>query len=434
MTGWGLWSRRPGVRVPSITLVPQPATGPVPRSRPRGSLRVAPAPGTNEPSPPSGHHCWRSSSPRTAERSASRVDPRASTSSLIAWGPWPGRPTSVCVRRSVGFVSVSTRSSASAARGVGARDRPPGHARSPPGRRCQGPVRRRAAGGRSTSGERRAGWIGAALAVPPASTRRRRTSRSRAWRQRQIDPEGGEQLAVAGLRAWQHTLGDQAVDLGPDGREIEAVGAKHAGRRVVAVEEQAEEHVLGPQVAMVQPPSLLMGHAGRDTSRLGDIHRSGDFHHRGYLRDPGRLPGPCFWWTACLLTPSRLAMSCQDQPLVRALSTCRASRTSSSPRREATARRPISGSWLLLATAKVATSRSARFSMPSRYLDDSKAVNPFLTMELSGSQPGDLLPRLALPSGSRADPTGGRPGQWSSCRCCRPAPGCPVLVTSQRVL
>src|SRR6266498_88309 len=239
----------------------------------------------------------------------------------------------------------------------------------------------------------------------------------------QIDPEGGEQLAVAGLRAWQHTLGDQAVDLGPDGREIEAVGAKHAGRRVVAVEEQAEEHVLGPQVAMVQPPSLLMGHAGRDTSRLGDIHRSGDFHHRGYLRDPGRLPGPCFWWTACLLTPSRLAMSCQDQPLVRALSTCRASRTSSSPRREATARRPISGSWLLLATAKVATSRSARFSMPSRYLDDSKAVNPFLTMELSGSQPGDLLPRLALPSGSRADPTGGRPGQWSSCRCCRPAPG-----------
>src|SRR6266540_564645 len=93
--------------------------------------------------------------------------------------------------------------------------------------------------------------------------------------------------------------------------------------------------------------------------------------HGGYLPCPGRLRGPCFWWTACLLTPSRLAICCQDQPLARALSTCRASRTSSRPCRAATARRPTSGSRLSMAAANVATSLLLVFvlAMGSRYLD-----------------------------------------------------------------
>jgi hypothetical protein len=46
-----------------------------------------------------GHWAWSSSS-RTAARSISRVSPRAWTSSLIACGPWLGRPTWPRSRRS----------------------------------------------------------------------------------------------------------------------------------------------------------------------------------------------------------------------------------------------------------------------------------------------------------------------------------------------
>src|SRR6266446_3996903 len=44
-----------------------------------------------------------------------------------------------------------------------------------------------------------------------------------------------------------------------------------------------------------------------------------------------------FWWTACLLTPSRPAIAFHVQPLARALSTCNASRTSTRARSAATA-------------------------------------------------------------------------------------------------
>ena len=56
-------------------------------------------------------------------------------------------------------------------------------------------------------------------------------------------------------------------------------------------------------------------------------------------------------------------MSCQDHPLDRALSTWRASRTSSRPRSAATARRPTSGSRLLLALARADAWRT-RYAEP----------------------------------------------------------------------
>src|SRR6266508_2993104 len=176
----------------------------------------------------------------------------------------------------------------------------------------------------------------------------------------EVDAEGGQQLGVAGLGAREHALGDQPVDLGPDGLKVQALGAQQAGGGVVAVAdgvvavaEQAEQQVLGPEVVVLPALGLLPAQVGHDAGLLGGVH------HAGYLPGPARARGPCFWCTACLLTPSRLAMSCQDQPLARALPTCSASSTSSRPRRAATARRPSSGSWLLVAAASVATWRSA---------------------------------------------------------------------------
>jgi len=51
----------------------------------------------------------------------------------------------------------------------------------------------------------------------------------------QVDPQAGQQLLVGGLRPGQDSLGDQPVDPGPDGAEVEAVGHQHPGGKVVAV-------------------------------------------------------------------------------------------------------------------------------------------------------------------------------------------------------
>src|SRR6266511_572099 len=177
----------------------------------------------------------------------------------------------------------------------------------------------------------------------------------------QVDAEGGEQLGVAGLRAWQQ--------------------------------------VLGAEVTVPQAFGLQAAEVGHDAGLLGGGH------HAGYLPGPGRARGPCFWCTACLLTPSRLAMSRQDQPLARALSTCRASSTSARPRRAATARRPISGSWLAVAAANVVTWLVVASSMASTYLDDSRQSmllddsNPFFVqrpVNLTGcfTNPYDRIAKL----------------------------------------
>src|SRR3712207_6133142 len=125
--------------------------------------------------------------------------------------------------------------------------------------------------------------------------------------------------------------------------------------------------MLRAEVVLVAALGLFAGEVGHDAGRLGESH------HRGHLPGPDRARGPCFWWTACLVTPSRLAMSCQDQPLARALSTWRASRASTRPRRAATALRPTSGSWLLVAAARVLAWGSAG-SMASSYPDGGLVV------------------------------------------------------------
>ena len=55
--------------------------------------------------------------------------------------------------------------------------------------------------------------------------------------------------------------------------------------------------------------------------------------------------------------------------MVRAFSTCKASSTSTSPRRAATAASPTSGSWLLVAAATWVTSLEAASPMASIYFD-----------------------------------------------------------------
>jgi hypothetical protein len=62
----------------------------------------------------------------------------------------------------------------------------------------------------------------------------------------------------------------------------------------------------------------------------------------GELHKPNRRP-VSLWCTAWLVTPRRAASCCQDQPVARALATCRASRTSTRPPRAATAAGPTSG-------------------------------------------------------------------------------------------
>ena len=111
-----------------------------------------------------------------------------------------------------------------------------------------------------------------------------------------------------------------------------------------------------------------------------DKARRGEATDAELLR--GKLDTPTGCWTrsarpknACLATPNRLAMSCQDQPLARALSTCRASSTSARPRKAATARRPISGSWLAVAAANVVTWLLVASSIASIYLDKTRRVN-----------------------------------------------------------
>ena len=77
----------------------------------------------------------------------------------------------------------------------------------------------------------------------------------------------------------------------------------------------------------------------------GGAHLAGQAFEHGYLR-------ACLRWTVCLVTPRESAMSCHDQPLARALRTCRASSCSSSRLRAATARSPTGGSVLSRSPAR----------------------------------------------------------------------------------
>jgi hypothetical protein len=98
----------------------------------------------------------------------------------------------------------------------------------------------------------------------------------------QVDPQGGQQLAVARLRAREDSLVDQVVDLGPDRLQVQAVGDQDPSGQVVALKEQPEQEVLGTKVVVAQPPSLHPGPGGGGAGRLGGIHRPGDRLHRGF--------------------------------------------------------------------------------------------------------------------------------------------------------
>src|SRR5690606_30880854 len=94
--------------------------------------------------------------------------------------------------------------------------------------------------------------------------------------------------------------------------------------------EQRAEHVFGVDGVVVGP--LGLGDRG-----VHDLARGArePLEHQ-YL--------PYFLCTACRLTPSSVAISCQDQPCTRALRTWTASSCSRRRRRAATDRRPTRGS------------------------------------------------------------------------------------------
>ena len=81
--------------------------------------------------------------------------------------------------------------------------------------------------------------------------------------------------------------------------------------------------------------------------------------------------------TVCFVTPSRIAISRQDQPARRAVATCSASSCSTSRRSRATARNPVSGSAARTASPSP-TPRSAPRSALGRALgpaDEAFAMN-----------------------------------------------------------
>jgi hypothetical protein len=88
----------------------------------------------------------------------------------------------------------------------------------------------------------------------------------------EVDAESGKQLGVAGLGPGEHAPGDQPVDLDPGGLQVEAVGGQDSGGRVVVLEEQPEEQVLGAEVLVPEPPGFHPGQAGGGGGRPGDVH------------------------------------------------------------------------------------------------------------------------------------------------------------------
>jgi hypothetical protein len=110
----------------------------------------------------------------------------------------------------------------------------------------------------------------------------------------QVDADAGQQLIVAGLGAREHALVDQPVDLGPGGLQVQAVGDQHPGRQVVALQQQAEQEVLGAEVVVAQPPRLHPGQPGGMAGRPGGVHPPWDRLHGGLPPLPGATAGAVF--------------------------------------------------------------------------------------------------------------------------------------------
>ena len=168
--------------------------------------------------------------------------------------------------------------------------------------------------------------------------------------------------------AGQRLVGEVLLGMGANGLNVDP----DSGQRVaVEVGEQARPgaqpgplhdqflHTIGSQPVCAQylPSGLVAGYGGQQQMFAAHVvvaQAAGV--QLGVHDDPAGLAVkvlahharpirlPYLRCTVCLVTPSRSAICCQDQPSRRALSTCTISSRSASSRSAATARNPTSGS------------------------------------------------------------------------------------------
>src|SRR5262249_11807004 len=153
-----------------------------------------------------------------------------------------------------------------------------------------------------------------------------------------VDPDSPQRTNVIGVRAGGQSGRTQPVQLGAGTGKIQAVSSQEGRRLACVLPEEAEDHVFVADVPVAELFGLLPGQAHR-------LPRPG----AGVRPLPHPFPLPWarrggFNWAPSLVTPSRRAIPRHDQPCARALSTCSASSTSTSPRSATTAAIPTSGS------------------------------------------------------------------------------------------
>src|ERR1700722_14055265 len=152
----------------------------------------------------------------------------------------------------------------------------------------------------------------------------------------EVDADRGQRVAIEGVEqiaAGCVPRADQADELCLDALRCDTPLAQRR-TDLTADAGKAVQQVLVADEAVPEAARLL----GRASNDLPGV--AGELF--GHHRLPGR--GPCLRCTVCLVTPSRVAVSCHDHPRFRALSTWRISSRSVSARRAATARNPTSGS------------------------------------------------------------------------------------------
>src|SRR6202023_2387299 len=156
-----------------------------------------------------------------------------------------------------------------------------------------------------------------------------------------VDADEGQRLAVEGAeQAGCRPGSSETDDLRLDTFGSQALLAQDDARRLVGGG-HGEQEMFATDVAVPEPAGVLLGLDDHGAGAIGEALE----HHRLPIRRP------YFRCTVCLLTPSRLAMSCQDHPSFRAFSIWRNSSRSVRARRAATARSPVSGSLLAAPSA-----------------------------------------------------------------------------------